>query len=474
MNQENPIDELFRRKLGQTEAPVGEELWSRITAARQPELTPPTYRPYWLWGSLALSSALVLLLWLALRPGETEVALGAFPATETDPVRTVSIPTPAFIEQPTTTEGQVAAAIRATGSAGAVDSSVDNVRKPVSPAPALLPVVRFSEISHSQEVEEIMPTSIWSAEEASAPVMEAPAFVEMPKSTPQLDQEEESSRIFGPHRRRQIEVVDVLPTQPFTQGPEDLRTLLSWTDKAPSCAKFTKDFLRFDLELLGGPAYAHQQLEAKTSESLNHLQQRQASEQPVLSYGGGIRLSAISRTGLGLRMGLHYNQINDRFSYSKGSSMDIRTNYGPNGEVLSIDTIFIGADMAQVRNELKMIEVPLLLTYETQWKRLRLGFNVGAALNLWFDASGMLSSPVSESPIAFGQVGDRDVLPIFETQATAVVLGSLTFAYNLHNRWSIVAEPYVRSHPRSFSNPAYDLKQNYWQTGLQLGVRMRL
>ena len=91
-----------------------------------------------------------------------------------------------------------------------------------------------------------------------------------------------------------------------------------------------------------------------------------------------------------------------------------------------------------------------------------------------FDAKGKIFSPATEEPIAFGQVGDRNVLPIFNQHASAAWYAGASVAYNLHSRYSILAEPYFKTFPRALSAPDYDLKQNYWTVGLQLGLRMRL
>ncbi|RME92298.1 MAG: hypothetical protein D6772_17070, partial [Bacteroidetes bacterium] len=343
------------------------------------------------------------------------------------------------------------------------DASIQAVRNSVLDVPEQHLSPTASGISPAQPVEK-----------AANITPEVVAFTAS-EPTDQATQEEEYGRVLGPHRRRHTEVVNILPKLFFQQAPEDLSHFLQAASYSPQCASFTSNFLRFDLEVFGGPAYAHQQLAAKDSESLAHLNDRMASEKAALSCNAGLRISAISRAGLGVRMGLNYNQINERFEYMTKLERHIREILDPNtGEVIGTEIEVVEPRLAKVNNRLQMVEIPLLATYETQWKKLRIGFNLGTALNLWFNASGMLASPVDGDPISFGQVGDRDVLPIFKAQATAAVLGSVSFAYNFYQRWSLVGEPYLRSHPRAFSNPAYNLTQNYWQTGVQLGLRMRL
>jgi hypothetical protein len=115
-----------------------------------------------------------------------------------------------------------------------------------------------------------------------------------------------------------------------------------------------------------------------------------------------------------------------------------------------------------------------LVGFEQRVGQFRVGINAGAFLNLHFDASGNIYSPVAEEPVAFGQEGDRNVLPIFRQDASASWYTGLSVAYNLHGRCSLMAEPYFRAFPRALSSTGYSISQRYSMTGLQLGLRVRL
>jgi hypothetical protein len=284
--------------------------------------------------------------------------------------------------------------------------------------------------------------------------------------------EQDLPRIAGPHQRLRSQVVAMLPTKNLAFAQQtDLKL---FANHAPRCARFANPYFRLDLEVLGGPAYAQQILQAKTPESINHLNKRRESESSGISHSSGFRLAAASNVGLSMRTGVMYSEINDRFTFEVGSEMRVSTLFGPNGEVIGVDTTYLEAYEEHHHNRLKFIEVPLLIGYEQQWGKFRVGVNAGAYLNLHFGAKGTIYSPATEEPIQFGQQGDRDVLPIFEKRATAAWYAGMSIAYNLHSRYSLVAEPYFKSYPRALSSSEYDLRQNYWMTGLQLGMRMRL
>ena len=292
-----------------------------------------------------------------------------------------------------------------------------------------------------------------------------------------VEAEVEENRIAGPHQRERYHSGGSVANQhhcaPGKHGPQ----LCSIPPTAPRCARFADQFLKFDVEVLGGPAYAHQQLQSRTVEGVNHLRDRQQTEHAGWSFSSGIRLAATSNSGLGLRTGLMYTQINDHFEHFLGTTVDtiINYHYDPNGNIISSDTTWSSKNlMADKNNTLRFLEVPLLLTFERQWGKFRIAVNGGAYLNILFDAEGEVLSPATREPAPFGQTGDADVLPIFNQRATAAWYGSATLIYNLHSRYSLLIEPYIKSYPRAMTNPDYDLQQNYWVAGLQAGVRMRL
>jgi hypothetical protein len=284
--------------------------------------------------------------------------------------------------------------------------------------------------------------------------------------------ENEKSRVAGPHQRIRMGKVDQLPGKLFKLS--DQTDIKLFANHAPRCADFASPFFHLDVELITGPAYARQMLVAKTNESTSHLQQRYDSEMAGISTASSLRFAATSNTGLGLRSGFSYTQINEQFTHQVGSKIDVSIIFGPNGQVVGRDTVYTEAYEEQSTNRLKFIEIPLLLGYERKVGKLRIGVNAGAYLNLFFDAKGTVFSPATSEPIAFGQEGDLNRLPIFERRATAAWYGGLSLAYNLHSRYSLLAEPFFKSYPRALSSTGYDLSQNYWMTGLQVGLRMRL
>lgn len=467
MNKRHPLDELFSQQLRDASASVPDNMWNRIAKARQQKRR----RLLVVWSSVG-SSALTLLaaIWMySSGPdlGSFPLDIGALPTSGVDitPPATANIEGSGYQETLLSPLAQASASSVQTIS---TESRQEQVRPRRNLQGTLLPTLVATDSKGLQKadylsarVEENNPQSAVSPNTA-------------PETTLQSEEApiEESQRIAGPHQRQRIAVVNTLPEKSIALAKQEEIRLFA--NHAPRCADFAAPFFRLDLEVLGGPAYAHQTLQAKTSESLSHMRLRERSESASLSYSGGFRLAASSNVGLGLRTGVMYSEINDRFTFDVGSRMDVSVIFGPNGEIIGRDTMYTEGFQDQRRNTLRFVEIPLLLSYERQWGKLRVGVNAGAFLNLHFSARGAIYSPATEEPIDFGQQGDRDVLPIFERQATAAWYAGMSVAYNLHSRYSLIAEPYFKTFPKALSSTAYDLQQNYWMTGMQLGMRMRL
>ncbi|WP_367391206.1 hypothetical protein [Lewinella sp. LCG006] len=460
MSKRHPLDELFKNNLRDASAPVPDNMWERIARVRQQKRR----RLVLIWSAVG-TSTLGLLAFLLFPLSTPE--LGHFPLenTNTATASGFDVENPTALASSTTIQGE---------NVGEQEHTLINVQP--TAAPTNQRGQKYGEIaaaispktSATQPIRKISQNKLAANElqhlSSSQEVVE--------EITPVVSSEEDPPRIAGPHQRLRSQVVANLPTRnlAFAQHTE----LKLFANHAPRCARFANPYFRLDLEVLGGPAYAHQILQAKTPESIDHLNKRKESESSGLSHSSGFRLAASSNVGLSLRTGVMYSEINDRFTFEVGSEMRVSTLFGPNGEVIGVDTTYLEAYEEQHRNQLKFIEVPLLMGYEQQWGKFRVGVNAGAYLNLYFGAKGTIYSPATEEPTKFGQQGDRDVIPIFEQRATAAWYAGMSIAYNLHSRYSLIAEPYFKSYPRALSTSEYDLRQNYWMTGLQLGMRMRL
>jgi hypothetical protein len=456
MNKRHPLDELFKQQLGNASAPVADYMWARIAQVRRER----RQRRLILFSGLTSIAAVGLVVTLLMQP---QPLLQHFPMANTTEEIAAA--------QPWSNSGTALSPMTAIKP---IPVAPKKTKSPAVAIPATTPVSKSlatrektagssAKAIAKKQVEQLVVVPELERIAAASPVVVVPIIGES---------ESETNKIAGPHQRERNHTVTLLPGKAVAL--DNIADVRLFASHSPRCASFTNPFFHFDAELLTGPAYAQQVLRAKTTESSNHLQLREKSESAGVSYTIGARIAAMTNTGLGFRTGVQFTQINDRFKFQVGSRMDVSTLFGPNGEIVGQDTVYTDAYEESRTNKMKFVEIPLLLSYEKQVGKVRVGAHAGAFLNLYFDTEGAIYSPATEMPIAIGQMGDRDVLPIFNQKATASWYGGLSVAYNLHSRYSLLAEPYFKAYPRTLSTEDYVLQQSYWMVGLQVGLRMRL
>ncbi|MCB0639188.1 MAG: hypothetical protein KDC54_21320 [Lewinella sp.] len=466
MKQPHPIDDLFRRHLADSSVEPPAHIWAGIARERRRR------RQYRLlaW-STAAAVVLGLVTALLLRPHTPE--LGGFaihwPATNQLDQSVAE----AEANLPTAPQQQADASVPRP--AGTTNRSLRT--RATTAAVSALPYDRPTEMRQTvRSPYAELPLTPDALMTSLLPTI--PASAEGPASAHGFSpaQADEEGRILGPHQREHLAPVSSLPTA-FLRPQQASELDLPIAARSLQCARFTTQFLHWDLEVLGGPAYADRHLRASRAEGLTHLADRERTETSLISTTAGLRLAANTRAGLGLHVGLAYTQINERFEHFIGTVVDtmIQHRYDADGHIIGTDTTWSSKRlMATNNNTLRFLEAPLLLSYEHQWGKLRLGVLAGAYLNLAFDAQGEFLSPATQAPASYGQEGETGVLPIFRQRITAGWYAGASVAYNLQSRISLVAEPFVKSYPRALTSPAYDLQQNYWVFGLQMGIRMRI
>lgn len=241
----------------------------------------------------------------------------------------------------------------------------------------------------------------------------------------------------------------------------------------PKCARFNRVYWRTSLELAVSPDWNVRTLTARDSEYEGYLRARDESETTTLGFSAAARFSAVSNFGLALRSGLHYAQINERFEYrNENEERIIITNiYGSDGQITGTDTIVeTGARHKVTHNRYQLIDIPLIIGYERQFKKVGLSINGGALLNLLFRQKGDFLSPYSLEPVNFSTENDH-AYPAFRDRLSVSWYGSLGLTYRLNGGVSLLLEPHLRINPHSFTRNNYPLDQRYLTGGIFVGLR---
>ena len=207
---------------------------------------------------------------------------------------------------------------------------------------------------------------------------------------------------------------------------------------------------RLQGELVLGAAYAHQRFGLRAEGSQAQRELREVSEFPEVSYQVSARLRY--RLGGSWRVvtGLTYVELRNQFEYEsmlQGNDRLLRSN-----------------------NRLRLLEVPLLASYELPGRRLRVSINAGPLLHYSAGVSGRYLDPAAARP---RQLGDSDQ---YRRQFGLGWTTSLTTTYPIGKQRSVMllVEPFFKQYTGSFTAPGAALSEHYWMGGLQLGLRKQL
>ncbi len=218
-------------------------------------------------------------------------------------------------------------------------------------------------------------------------------------------------------------------------------------------------------------------LATKSDEAQSLLDLRRNSETRLEVLGVGLDFKMEHRSGLYGRIGLEYEQINERFDFD---FVETRT-YLDDNQLLEIIYDVNGVPMEvygtgevteileykkKVYNSYRMIDIPLLLGYTFKGGDFSLFLESGVAMNISFAPEGELFNASAE-PIELAEEKDD----IFKTNLGISVLAGIGLSYQFSEQFSLYFSPRIKFRPNSITTDAYPLTQKYTNTAIQLGMR---
>jgi len=229
------------------------------------------------------------------------------------------------------------------------------------------------------------------------------------------------------------------------------------------------DALYFDA--LGGIGYAFRNLEnTGDSDSDFYLAARDSTESEWYSFGGGIRGNMRYESGLVLRAGISYSQINEIFEIRDGNATQtvITEIRDADGNVIDTETTMVNGELfKRTFNRLRFVDIPVMLGYEWTQKKLTLSANAGANFNLQFFQKGDFLNDQLE-PVTFTS-DDPNRFDYFRDRIGISFIGSVGMAYQLNNSLDLLVEPQVRYQPNTIGTG--NISQRYTDVGLYTGLR---
>lgn len=250
----------------------------------------------------------------------------------------------------------------------------------------------------------------------------------------------------------------------------------SFSSPEDGCHGFKKHKWSLMADVTIAPEFAIRSLSAKDAEYASYAGQRNETENPTLSYSLGLRLTALSSTGLGIRSGLHFTQINEDFSYRTENEerIEIITIKDSDGNVIGRDTNFWygGVDYG-TRNLIRSIDIPLMAGYEFEGQNLTISVYGGVFVNLLFDARGSFLSP-DNMPVSFSNRTSVAEHQVYRKDVGLSMVGSIGMQYQLSPRVKLLLEPQLRYFMEPLTRADYPLNQNFLVVGVQTGLRYQL
>ena len=257
---------------------------------------------------------------------------------------------------------------------------------------------------------------------------------------------------------------------------QDLNSPRILFNKDQQCA----DFRETRNNLYWSFAYAQdfpiRNIEAVNRDLSEYVSLREESEVFQSAFSVNMNLGLALRSGLNLRTGLIYSRLTENFSHDLLSGTEIVTTIEIDEEgnevSSSTDTNYIYTSFTNT-NLYETLDLPVLVGFEKSNEKFGMGFYTGLLVNMVFNKSGSVISPVNDNDI-IGLADRGDAGAYFNRNLGISYYASTIVTYKLTNRLQLKMEPYFRYSPKSLANINYLVNQSYYLFGGQIGLRYNL
>ena len=213
---------------------------------------------------------------------------------------------------------------------------------------------------------------------------------------------------------------------------------------------------------------------SNTSVNLAYTEQKKAVESERFSFSFGFNLSKKITKHLSLKTGIHYTQVNQKFTYNPGANryvsvVDNRDATDSYGNLLSpADTMNILAynpKKIPAGNSIKAISIPLLFSYETGGHNFNFAFTAGPVFNIYNMFSGKTLDPYTYTAI------DINSHNIYKHNTGLGLYAGVSAMKHISNNIQLYAEPHLQYNLGQITKPSAPFKQKIHTTGVSFGLR---
>ena len=249
---------------------------------------------------------------------------------------------------------------------------------------------------------------------------------------------------------------------------------------APKCPSFlNKDRVGFFVD-----AYISHDLAMKHSSAANssYLADREATETGQYSYGAGLRFSYFLGKGFGVKSGIHYNQLRERFHFDDPDGKETKTiekietvtdAEGNTTVVTTVEVIEVpGRRTVTHGNKYHFLDVPVLLFYEFGKRKspFYYSINAGTNINLLFRQSGKYLAADGEV-VSFA--GDDEYPSQYNSRVGLSLYASVGIHYVLSESMDLTIEPHYSTQLTAATMARSDVSQRFSNMGINTGIRYK-
>ncbi|MDX1912284.1 MAG: hypothetical protein SFV22_12400 [Saprospiraceae bacterium] len=436
-SQHHKIDEIFRQRLHDAEAPPPPFVWPAL----EQELRKRRRRmALWIFtGSCMIAMAAAGLIWMRYRSDQTN-------PSKASEVTSIQAPQ--------------------------LECATSMYAAKNKPAPVAAPSKeRTPKATHSEFSPAISSKGAPAFSNVSVLAQETTPAVQT--SGPTADAMEATSPIS------QITLADLpLPSvapASFAQG----KSLSPKTFKATGRSKKVVPRLCYDfdrhpsawlIDVYAGPSFAQSSLTSRL-EDRPYLNQRLATENPLIAMNVGVRASLMFNRNLLVRTGLHYNRITEEFEYIDPTYVKYHIVATVVNGTTQIDTVGVeyGEHYQKVYNRYSTLDVPLMAGVEMRRGRSGVSINAGASVNIWFQKRGTIIDPATGKPARFDNNGALEG-KVFRNGIGLSACASIQWYYHLGPHLRVFAEPSFRQILRPVSLKSHPVEHRYSILGIKLGA----
>jgi len=240
-----------------------------------------------------------------------------------------------------------------------------------------------------------------------------------------------------------------------------------------------KDPFEFAVGMQSAVSLANRKLSTKATEATDYLQIRENTERSLETMDLGLTLDLAHRSGVELSTGLQVTQITEKFDYQEVRvELDTIENglYGyqinANGDTTKVYDQIINTKETTYNkeyfNRYRMVDIPLLVGYSIALDDWSVGVQAGVIANLKLKTSGLIFDYAND----FVDIAEEQEKFFKDKVGMSFQLGAIG-RYALTDNIQILASPFFRFYPKSFTVATYELDQNYSLLGCKIGARIR-